>query len=323
MHLTVRLYALLIIASAGLLAAADLVEVPAWTYTWSPIAGLALLSMFVLAVHFQFQVHSGWYTDASTVPAVATALLFPPGVGMLIAGIGLLAYTISTGSRHRLGLKGLFNTGSAMLAVGAAAHLASVLGGPTLLTSGPAWTAVPIAVLVSTAYYLVSAATVAGVLALDQQRSIWTVLRGKIGAKAVAEVALGLLGSTLAVVVTAAPGLSPALVLPGVLGYLAKKTLDRGERRSRDLALMSRVGRAVAGTLRPEIAFQAITAREVLDTLKLDGMALVPLGPTPSFVAHQAGDVDQPALCLALADQVSALGKRIMLGIGHWNAEEH
>ena len=127
--------------------------------------------LYVLAVHFQFQVHSGWATDASTVPAVATALLLPPGVGMLIAGIGLLTYTVSTGGRHRLGLKGLFNTGSAMLAVGAAAHLASALGGPTLLTSGSGWTALPVAVLASTAYYLVSAATVAGAVALDQRRS--------------------------------------------------------------------------------------------------------------------------------------------------------
>src|SRR5579859_2345503 len=318
MRLAARLFALLIIASAGLLAAADLMSVSSWTYAWTPLAGLALLALYILAVHFQFQVHSGWATDASTVPPVATALLLPPGIGMLVAGIGLLTYTIS---RRRLGLKGIFNAASAMLAVGIAGHLASALGGPTLLTSGSGWTALPAAVLASTAYYLVSATTVAGAVALDQRRSVWTVLRGKIGAKALAEIALGLLGSTLAVVLTAAPGLSPALVLPGVLVYLAKKTMDRGERRSRDLVMMSRVGRAVAGTLRPEIAFQAITAREVRDTLKVDGIGLIPLGPHPRFVGHQAGDVDQPALREALAEQVGLDGKRIMLGIGHWNAE--
>src|ERR1700682_6318128 len=117
MRLAVRLYALLIIASAGRLAAADVVSVPGWTYAWTPLAGLALLALYVLAVHFQFQVHSGWATDASTVPAVATALLLPPGIGMLIAGIGLMTYTIG---RRRLGLKGIFNAASAMLAVGAA-----------------------------------------------------------------------------------------------------------------------------------------------------------------------------------------------------------
>src|SRR5438309_2067881 len=126
--------------------------------------------------------------------------------------------------------------------------------------------------------------------------SLLTVHRGKMGVKALVEFALGLLGSTLAVVLMAAPGLAPALVLPGVLVYLAKQTMDRGERRSRNMALMSRVGRAVAGTLRPEVAFKAIAAREVRDTLKLDGIALVALGAAPTFIGHHAGDVDQPGL---------------------------
>ncbi|HEY0584083.1 MAG TPA: diguanylate cyclase, partial [Chloroflexota bacterium] len=135
--------------------------------------------------------------------------------------------------------------------------------------------------------------------------------------KAVVESALGLLGSTLAVVLTATPALTPAFVLPAVLVYLAKQMVDRGERRSRNLALMSRVGRAVAGTLRPEIAFQAITAREVRDTLKLDGIALVPLGARPTFIGHQAGDVDQPELRQDLIEQVVRDGKRVVVR-GTW-----
>src|SRR5579859_7989797 len=300
MRLAARLFALLIIASAGLLAAADLMSVSSWTYAWTPLAGLALLALYILAVHFQFQVHSGWTTDASTVPAVATALLLPPGIVMLIAAISLLSYSVH---RRRLGLKGIFNAASAMLAVGSAAHIATYLGGPTELTNGTGWTALAAAVLASISYYLVSASTVAGAVALDQRRSLWAVLRGKIGVKALVEFALGLLGSTLAVVLMAAPGLALALVLPGVLVYLAKQTMDRGERRSRNMALMSRVGRAVAGTLRPEVAFKAIAAREVRDTLKLDGISLVPLGSTPAFIGHQAGDVDDPALRQELAGQ--------------------
>src|SRR6202165_5795553 len=95
MRLAVRLYALLIITSAGLLAATDVLAVSSWTYAWTPLAGLALLALYVLAVHFQFQVHSGWLTDASTVPAVATALLLPPGIAVVVAGIGLLTYAAS------------------------------------------------------------------------------------------------------------------------------------------------------------------------------------------------------------------------------------
>src|SRR5450631_1014915 len=112
MRLEVRLYALLIIASAAALAVFDVHALSSWTYTWSPLAGLVLLALFVVAVHFQFHVHSGWLTDASTVPAVATALLLPPGVAILVAGLSLLVYAIG---RRRLGIKGLFNAASAML----------------------------------------------------------------------------------------------------------------------------------------------------------------------------------------------------------------
>src|SRR5437868_15437632 len=89
--------------------------------------------------------------------------------------------------------------------------------------------------------------------------------------------------------------------------------MDRGERRSRNLALMSRVGRAVAGTLRPQVAFRAIAAREVMDTLNLDGMALVPLGPNPLFAAYLAGEKDEPALRERLTSKVAADGKRVVL----------
>jgi diguanylate cyclase (GGDEF)-like protein/PAS domain S-box-containing protein len=165
----------------------------------------------------------------------------------------------------------------------------------------------------SAAYYLVSACTVSGVVALDQRRSFVHILRGKIGVKALTEIALGLLGATLAVVLTAAPGLTPALVLPAILVYVAKQAMDRAERRSRDIALTSSVGRAVAGTLNLELAFQAILARGVRDTLKLDGLALVPLGEYPAFVEQVATDIDQPELRAALVRQVVADPRRIEL----------
>jgi hypothetical protein len=60
MRLEVRLYALLIITSAAALAVVDANAVSSWTHAWSPLAGLVLLALFVVAVHFQFHVHSGW-----------------------------------------------------------------------------------------------------------------------------------------------------------------------------------------------------------------------------------------------------------------------
>jgi diguanylate cyclase (GGDEF)-like protein/PAS domain S-box-containing protein len=309
MRLEVRLFALLTIAAAVIATAGDLLSASNWEHPWSPLVAVVLLSLFVVAVHFQIQIHSGWATDASTVPAVATALLLPPGIGMLMACASLLTNT----ARRGFGLKVAFNAASSMLAVGCAAHLATFLGGPSQMTIGSGWLALPAVTLASTAYYLVSVTTVGSVVALDQRRSPWAVMRGKFGVKALVEIALGLLGSTLGVVLIAAPGLALGLALPGVLVYMAKKTMDRGERRSRNLALMSRVGRAVAGTLRPQVAFSAIAAREVMDTLKLDGMALVPLGPSAMFAAYHAGDIDEPVLREELVARIATEGKRVVL----------
>src|SRR5213080_4484482 len=118
MRLPVRLYALLTIGLAAAVMLADLTRALDWPHAWTPFSALILLTLYVIAVHFLFTVHSGWITDASTVPAVATALLLPPGIVMLIAGVSLVTYAVS---RRRLGLKGLFNAASAMLAVGCAA----------------------------------------------------------------------------------------------------------------------------------------------------------------------------------------------------------
>ena len=310
MRPSVRAYALLVCGAALVLAGYDLTAIPTWGHSWTLFSALVLLAMYIVSVHFRFKVHSGWSTDASTVPAVATALLLPPGIGMPIACAGLLVYGAT---RRKLGLKAAFNAASAALSVGAAAHIASMLGGPTMLTQPSGWAALPTAILASAAYYVVSVTTVAGVVALDQHRALWAVVRGKIGSKALIEIALGLLGSTLGVVLVAAPGMAPALALPCLLVYLAQRTMDQGERRSRNLAFTSRVGRAVAGTLRPEVAFQAITTREVRDTLKLDGIALVPLGGEPAFVHQQAGDEDQPALRHELCRRVAADGKRVVI----------
>ena len=80
--------------------------------------------------------------------------------------------------------------------------------------------------------------------------------------------------------------------------------MDRADRRSRNMAVTSAVGRAVVGTLDPERAFQAIAESVVLDGLKLDGLALVPLDSPPAFNEHVASEGDRPSLRAALAAQL-------------------
>jgi diguanylate cyclase (GGDEF)-like protein/PAS domain S-box-containing protein len=292
-------YAGITIAAAGVLLGFDLAALPAWPHPWAPLVLVVLLALCVGAVHLQFQVHSGWFSDAGTVPHLATALLLPPGLAVLVAGIGLLTFGVT---RRRPWLKVLFNTASGMLAVGAAAHVSATFGGPPMLTHPEDW---PVALLASGTYFLVSTATVAGVVALDQGRSFRHALGARLGPKALTDIGLGLLGATLALVITTAPLLAPALVIPGVLLFLANQVMDRATRRSHNLSVSSRVGQAVARTLRPEHAFRAILEREVRDTLKLDGLALMPLGDTSAFIEQVACDLDQPDLRAALVKRVA------------------
>src|SRR5260370_40688058 len=88
MRPVVRLYALLLIAAAAGLAVTEVIGVASWTYAWSPLTGLALVAMYIVAVHFQFQVHSGWSPTASPVPPVATATFRRRALGTLVAGAG-------------------------------------------------------------------------------------------------------------------------------------------------------------------------------------------------------------------------------------------
>src|SRR5205807_10613847 len=104
-----------------------------------------------------------------------------------------------------------------------------------------------------------------------------------------------------AVLLTAAPWFAPALGAPVMVVFLAKRALDRAAKQMRNLALTTNVGRAVAGTLSLNLAFEAITAREVRDALRVDGLALLPLQESPDFVASVAADHDQPTLRAGLA----------------------
>jgi signal transduction histidine kinase len=297
-----KIYIALIATSAAALLLRDLLAVPESPHPWSWALLLSLAALCVLAQHMQFQVARGWFSTAGAVAAIASALLLPTGLAELVLVIG-------AGSRMvrmpQAPAKAIFNLGCATLSIAATAHLAALFGGPTLLSDPSGWPGLPVAAGMATVYYVVSAAAVAGAVALDQRRSFWGVLRSKIGVKTVAEVGLGLVGATLAVVVSVVPGWAPALVLPAALVFLAKQSMETADRRSKNLAMTSAVGRAVAGTLNPQLAFEAITTQAVRDELKVEGLALMPIGSTPAFAEYVACTEDQPLLRELLAREIA------------------
>lgn len=303
-----RIYIGFVAIVAAVLLAHDLMEVPNAPHDWSELLVVVLVVVSTAAQHMQFQVARGWVTTAGAVAAMASALLLPPGLAEAVMVIGAASRVIRV---RQVLSRQIFNLGSATLSIAAAAHFANVFGGPDLLKDPNGWPGLPVAAAMAVVYYVVSATAVAAAVALDQYQPLWNILRGKIGVKTVAEVGLGLVGATLAVVVTVVPGWAPGLVLPAALVFLAKKSMETADRRSKNLSMTSAVGRAVAGTLRPELAFEVIAGRDVRDALKVDGLALVPIGTSPAFDQYLACDVDQPVLRTLLGDQMTQQPQRI------------
>jgi signal transduction histidine kinase len=305
-----KLYIGLVCTSALALLGHDLSVLGQWPHGWSLGVTIALIVVTVLGDQLQFEVRRGWYTNASAVGHVGAAFLLPPGLAMLIAGAGAALRT----ARYPLPpAKATFNIASICLAVGVASQIATWFGGPDLVTAGGAWTDPLIALLVSGTYCLISAGMVAIVVALDSGASLRDLTRGNLPLQTLGEIGLGLVGGMLAAMFTSAPNWAPMLLVPAGLLYLAKQSTDRADRRSRNMAVTSAVGRAVAGTLDPERAFEAIAEGAVLDGLKLDGLALVPLGRPPGFSAHVAADVDRPATRAALREQLVLAPRQIDL----------
>src|SRR5262249_9092419 len=150
--------------------------------------------------------------------------------------------------------KFIFNTANTTLSVGVATHLARQVIGSEALTT---WQGLAATVLASLVYHFLQVSLVATVFALDQRKSLLRAALQVVSPEQLMEFGLGVVGGTVAVIIQVAPLWAATLAVPGLLIFYGKQEMDRARQRSRDLALTSGVGRAVAGTLRPEVAFKA------------------------------------------------------------------
>ena len=308
-----RLYVGVVAVSAGLLLAHDVSVLADWPHPWSIGVTIALIVLTALGDQLQFEVRRGWYTNASAAAHICAAFLLPPAAAMSIAGAGVVARAI----RFPLAMpKTVFNMANMVLAVGIAAHVADAFGGPNRVAPGGTFSDPLLAILVSASYCALSAGLVAMAVAIEKRAPVWQVMLGSLPVQALGEVGLGLVGAMLAAMLNSAPNWAPTLLVPAGLLYLAKQSMDRADRRSRNMAVTSAVGRAVAGTLDPARAFQAIADSAALEDLKLDGLALMPMGALPIFAEHVAADRDRSGLRAALLQQLEARGQQIDLHTG-------
>src|SRR3982074_1241513 len=149
-----KLYIALVGTAAILLLGRDLGVLPLWPHSWSLEVTIALIVLTAIGDHLQFEVRRGWYTNASAVAHVCAAFLLPPGLAMVVAAQGVLLRA------WRFPLpapKAGFNVASISLAVGAAAHVATQLGGPERVSPGGSWVDPLVAPLASATYCSISA----------------------------------------------------------------------------------------------------------------------------------------------------------------------
>jgi diguanylate cyclase (GGDEF)-like protein/PAS domain S-box-containing protein len=291
----------LVAVAATLLVAHDVAALGGLPTESQVVTVLVLLALLGAAGRFEFQLRTGWRTNATTVPHIAAALLLPPG---LAAIVGFMARAMNP--RPFVLRKFVFNTANTTLSVAAAAHVSSAILARGELAEFSGLAATLAATLV---YHFIQVSLVATVFAIDQRKPILRAALQVVSPEQFMELGLGVLGGTVAVMIQLAPLWAITLTVPGALILWGKKEMDRARRRSRDLALTSAVGRAVAGTLNPGVAFEAITSGEVLDALKLDGLALQPVEATPAFEAHVACERDRPDMRRSMASRALDEGR--------------
>ena len=306
MRWSLKAYIALVAIGAAILLGHDLMDVPNARHPWSWLLVLALAVLSTAAQHMQFQVARGWFSTAGAVAAISSAMLLPPGLAELVMLFGAASRVIRV---RQAPSRALFNVGSATLSIAAAAHLANFFGGPELLTDPNGWPGLPVAAAMAILYYVVSATAVAGAVALDSNQPLWNILRGKVGVKTVAEVGLGLVGATLAAVLTA-----PRL---GAMAHPAGGAVFRPSNRWnapivaratwRDQRRRPRRRRHA----RPRARLRGHRRARGARSLKLDGLALVPIGAIPAFGEHVASEIDRPVLRAALVVRLRPTRQRI------------
>src|SRR5690349_10825792 len=120
----------LVAGAATALLAHDLVALGGWP-TQDQLSNLGVLLLLLAgAARFEFQLRTGWRTNATTVPHIAAALLLPPGLAAIVGLLTRAMYPRPFELR-----KFIFNTANTTLSVAVATHLAQRVVGDAELTS--------------------------------------------------------------------------------------------------------------------------------------------------------------------------------------------
>jgi HD-GYP domain-containing protein (c-di-GMP phosphodiesterase class II) len=175
-----------------------------------------LLSSLAAFFELDFAFKTKVSLDSSVIFAVA--LLYHPGVAMLIIGIGVLIPHIVT---RDVWYEASFNVTQAMLQVGAASVLLTLGGWQRMPLEFSTPSQVVLIPLAAATIYLVNTVLVAGIVALQTRMAFWQIWRQSTRYGAIEDLSQYFLGILAAATVDAHAWALPLFVLPGVAVYLS------------------------------------------------------------------------------------------------------
>ena len=189
---------------------------------------LAFLAAAIIAEFLAVPLPRGGYLSVSTIPAIAIALLFSPPIAMAIAALAMIPQQIYA---REPWYKLAFNTAASAIAVG----LSSLVVGATTdgqirtVLQGNSPTAFLAVALAGLLYYSVNKLMTHVVVALANQRSIWSVIIGNSRDILAPDAGMLLVGALLAFIWAVRPAWSLAIMVPTVVTYSTLKYMRRNK----------------------------------------------------------------------------------------------
>jgi diguanylate cyclase (GGDEF)-like protein len=281
--------ALVCLAAMGVLGLSLWLPIEAVEWAWWGALGLFVCILFSEAGHIELSQASSagkrgsYVVSVATIPHLAAALLLPPVVAAVLAGIAMLLDEL----RGRSPLPRLvFNVAGTTLSVGVAALEASFLGIAGERLAIDDWHIVLGFFLVAATYYLVNTLPVVAISTIASGGSFWRLIGTNARYSAPAEFAVAVVGGLAAHEWVHGPFWVVVGIFPAVISHLALRSIGARNRKADQISSLDRLGRALAKAFTVEQVFKAASAH-LLDSGALG--CFVELAEPPTRLAAGVG----------------------------------
>ena len=210
------------IAVAAIVATGGFVAAAPWRWALVPVCFAAI----VLAERFPVRIGPEQKVSLGALPCIVAALLLPPAIGPLTAGLGELAGNRLVG---RSWWEAAFNAGNVVLAAAAAALIGALGPKQSLVADGRA-------IAGAAGYTVVNLVVAVLPAALHTRRPYLDLLRGAAAASWPASLALAACAVASSVLAIAAPVVAPLPLVVLPLVFRMNRAIESQERSNAQLA---------------------------------------------------------------------------------------